>query len=128
MAAAKQLGDKVKGALKDALQVHSPSKVGEFVGKMVGLGVAQGVEKAIPGAESAATGLGSSTAGAVAGGAAASSGGGSSGAPAFTLTLNVSANPGATQSDGEQLAAGIIPVIRREVSSWLEREMLTVGA
>lgn len=128
LAAAKQLGDKVKGALKDALQVHSPSKVGEFVGKMVGLGVAQGVEKAIPGAESAATGLGSSTAGAMAGGAAASSGGGSSGAPAFTLTLNVSANPGATQSDGEQLAAGIIPVIRREVSSWLEREMLTVGA
>lgn len=113
--AAKDLAAKISGALKEALKIKSPSKLFEGYGKFTVAGYTKGVEKATPGAESAI----SDVAPAAVPSASSvprpvtSSGGG------FHLTLNVEAAPGATKDDGQNFAAGIVPVIRREIDSYM---------
>lgn len=125
--AARDLAEKVKRAIKDALKIGSPSKVMAEMGRFTAAGMATGIEQGTP----AVAAAGQQMAGAPVA-AAASSGGGRQAAPAggggFTLQLSVAANPGATQADGQALASGIVPVIRREIASWLEGRMIEAGA
>jgi len=126
--AAKELADKVKAAVKDALKIGSPSKVMAEMGRFTAQGMATGIEQGTP----AVAAAGQQLAGAPVAAAAAGGGAGGKQAPArgggLTLNLSVAANPGATQADGQALAAGIVPVIRREIASWLESQMAEAGA
>lgn len=121
--AAKELADKVKSTIKDALKISSPSKVFAEMGGNVATGFAKGIS----GGTSEVAGAGRQLAIAPAN-AAAAGGGGAGGSNAINLTINVGAQPGATKADGEQLALGLVPIIRREVVSFFEGRALEAGA
>lgn len=127
--AAKDLADKVKATVKSALKIGSPSKVFAEMGRFTAQGMATGIERGTP----AVAAAGQQMAAAPVAQAAATPRGGGSGAggkstSAFNLTLNISANPGATAEDGKALASGIVPTIRREIDSWFESRLLEAGA
>lgn len=106
----KELGAKAAGALKAALQIKSPSKLFEKFGKFTVEGFNQGIDKTAPSTADAVGGM-------VAPPSAQAKPSGGSG-PIFNLTLNVVAGAGATKQDGENMAAGLVPMIRREVEAF----------
>ncbi len=109
--AVKELGASVKSALSSALQIKSPSKVMQKLGGHISGGLAKGISGGQGMVEKASAGLGNVSAGGVAAGATGGGGGNA------TVNINVTAAPGATQADGEALALGMLPIIRREVTS-----------
>lgn len=132
VAAVTQLGSSVTAALKGALQIKSPSRIGDYVGRMLGAGVTQGVEDSTSDAMGASAKLGAATTGGLVQGAQQTGGvvgGATSGASAtLNLSLTVQAQPGATSEDGERMAEGIIPVIRREWARLNSGADLELGA
>ncbi len=122
--AAKDLANKVKDAVSSTLKMQSPSKVFADMGGNVAAGFAKGISGGASEVASAGRQLAVSPVGGAASGASGSAGGGN----AVNLTINVSAQPGATKEDGERLALGLAPIIRREVASFFESAALQAGA
>ena len=125
--AAEELAAAVKAKIKDALKIGSPSKVFAEFGGNVATGFAQGISAGVGEAEKAGGQMAAAPMASAAATTGKAGGGGSGGSP-FTLQLNVSASPGATAADGEALASGIVPVIRREIASFFEGQLLEAGA
>lgn len=116
--AARRVASAVKDTIAGVLDMHSPSVVMAQMGEFTAEGFGQGIESGT--ARHVATAADSMAGAAVA--PVASAGGGSSGGGGnvFHMTVNVEAAPGATRQDGERLAEGIGPGLRREMSSFLE--------
>lgn len=113
VAAAKQLASDVSGAIKSALKIGSPSKLMEDYGEFTVAGFNKGIENMSPAAQDSMSSMAPSGSPRPAAAPVASGG------KSFTLQLSVSAQPGATKQDGENLASGIIPIIRKEIDSYL---------
>lgn len=122
--AAQELADKVKNTIKSALKISSPSKEFEKIGGFVSQGFAEGIEGGASEVASAGRTLAVAPMAGVASGGGGSRGGGGS----LNLTVNVSANPGATKEDGERMASGLVPIIHREIASFFEGSALGAGA
>lgn len=110
IASVKDLGAKAAGALKAALQIKSPSKLFEKFGKFTVEGYTEGVDKTAPQVEDSV--------GAMVAPPAAQAKAGIGGGMNVNITLNVTAGPGATKQDGENVASGLMPVIRREIEAY----------
>ncbi len=120
--AVKDLAGKVKSALTSELQIKSPSRVMQKLGGHISGGLAKGISGGQSQVQQASQGIGLVSAGGATAGATAGGGGGS-----VSVTINVTAAPGATKQDGNAIAEGILPVIRREITSMM-RGMATEAA
>lgn len=117
--AVKNLAARAKGAITSALQIKSPSKVMQKLGGHISGGLAKGITGGQGSVEAASGRLATVS-------ASGASGGGGGGGP-MSITLNVTAGPGATKQDGATMAEGLLPVIRREVTSMMRGRALELA-
>lgn len=117
--AVKNLAARAKGAITSALQIKSPSKVMQKLGGHISGGLAKGITGGQGSVEAASGGLATVS-------ASGASGGGGGGGP-MSITINVTAGPGATKQDGATMAEGLLPVIRREVTSMMRGRALELA-
>lgn len=117
--AVKNLAARAKGAITSALQIKSPSKVMQKLGGHISSGLAKGITGGQGSVEAASGGLATVS-------ASGASGGGGGGGP-MSITINVTAGPGATKQDGATMAEGLLPVIRREVTSMMRGRALELA-
>lgn len=117
--AVKNLAARAKGAITSALQIKSPSKVMQKLGGHISGGLAKGITGGQGSVEAASGRLATVS-------ASGASGGGGGGGP-MSITINVTAGPGATKQDGATMAEGLLPVIRREVTSMMRGRALELA-
>lgn len=128
VSAAKELADKVSSAIKIKWDSHSPSKLFAKIGRSVPQGTAQGITSGVGQVEAAADKMAGAPVAAMASPAAASPSAARGGGMVVNFSLTVPAGPGATKEDGEAMASGLVPLIRREVVSVFEGLLAEAGA
>ncbi len=116
--AARSIGHTIKAGVEGFLGIRSPSVEMHKLGAFTALGFAGGIAANTNHVETAADGMSTAAVAPVASGASSGGGGGQN--LHFAPVINVTAGPGATTKDGEALAAGMEPQLRRMFLSWLE--------
>lgn len=120
VAAAKKLADAIPAPIKKVLQIASPSKLMEKFGDYTAQGLALGVEGGSDKVAHASSNLGAAVVeGATSPAQTASAAPSISSRQSVTVNVNVSAQPGATRQDGEVLASGLAPELRRQLERLL---------
>lgn len=107
--------------VQNILGIHSPSRVFENLGAMTVEGFNVGMES-MPTVQGMAAQIGSNA------GLTPASSSRSTANNNVSLTLNVSAGPGATEKDAQTLGTSLRPIIRREVLSILDGAAMEAGA
>lgn len=118
VAAAKKLGDAIPAEIKKVLGIASPSKVMMRFGGYTAEGLARGMDGGSDKVSGSAADLGDAVVSGATSPVAAASPSISS-RQSVTVNVNVSAQPGATRQDGEALASGLAPQLRRELERLL---------
>lgn len=116
------IGHRIISAARSAVHSFSPSKDMIELGQDIASGLPIGIKKETPKIETAAADMSAASLSGAAAGA-----GNVRSSQSLNLTLNVSAQPGATEQDGRRLGEGLAPVIRREVLSMFEGAALAAG-